>query len=72
MKLLDKCADVKETLSANKEANIYIEGLIDGIDLNMVVKREVLEKSSVFEIVKNSLNKVLEDSGLTKDQMHSV
>lgn len=41
-KLLHKCSDLKETLSANKEATIYIEGLINGIDLNMAVKREIL------------------------------
>lgn len=41
-KLLHKCADLKETLSANKEANIYIEGIMNGIDLNINVKREVL------------------------------
>lgn len=38
-KLLHKCSDLKETLSANKEANIYIEGLMNGIDLSMFVKR---------------------------------
>jgi molecular chaperone DnaK (HSP70) len=42
VKLLHKCADLKETLSANKEANIYIEGIINGLDLNMNVKREVI------------------------------
>ena len=52
VKLLHKCSDLKETLSANKEANIYIEGFMNGIDLNMVVKREVLEKSKVFGVLK--------------------
>ena len=54
-KVLHKCSDLKETLSANKEANIYIEGLIDGIDLNMMISREVLEKSEIFEKIRGYL-----------------
>lgn len=55
VKLLHKCADAKEVLSANKEAQVYIEGIIDGIDLKTVVKREVLEQSSVFAVIKEQL-----------------
>lgn len=39
VKLLHKCSDAKEVLSANKEVNVYIEALVDGIDLNLIVKR---------------------------------
>ena len=53
--MLHKCADAKEVLSANKEAQVYIEGIIDGIDLKTVVKREVLEQSSVFAVIKEQL-----------------
>lgn len=42
MKLLHKSSDVKEVLSANKETTAHIEGLIDGIDLQINVKREVI------------------------------
>jgi molecular chaperone DnaK (HSP70) len=55
VKLMHKCGDVKEVLSANKEAQVYIEGIIDGIDLKTVVKREILEQSSVFAVIKEKL-----------------
>lgn len=42
VKLLHKCSDTKEVLSANKDAAVYIEGFIDGIDLHTHVKRETL------------------------------
>jgi molecular chaperone DnaK (HSP70) len=72
VKLLHKCADAKEVLSANKEVNIYVEGIIDGIDLNMIIKREVLEQSSIFKIIREKLQESLDKAGITKDQLHSV
>jgi molecular chaperone DnaK (HSP70) len=48
VKLLHKCSDAKEVLSANKEVNVYIEALAEGIDLNVIIKREVLEQSPIF------------------------
>jgi len=48
-KLVWKCSNVIEVLSANKEGNIYIEGLINGLDLNMNIKRSVLEQSKSFD-----------------------
>ena len=38
--LLSKSSDVKEVLSANKETNVFIEGLMDGIDLQFHVSRK--------------------------------
>ena len=55
VKLMHKCSDAKEVLSANKEVNVYIEALADGIDLNVIIKRDVLEQSSIFETVKQKL-----------------
>jgi molecular chaperone DnaK (HSP70) len=48
VKLLLKCADAKEVLSANKEVNVYVEALAEGIDLNLIIKREILEQSPIF------------------------
>ena len=48
VKLLHKCSDAKEVLSANKEVNVYIEALAEGIDLNIIIKRDVLEQSPIF------------------------
>lgn len=42
MKLLHEAAEAKETLSANKEVQVYVEGLMDGIDLNFPLTREVI------------------------------
>ena len=72
VKLLHKCADAKEVLSANKEVNIYIEGIIDGIDLNTVVKREVLEQAAVFPVIAQQLEQALKLAGIGKDQLHLV
>jgi len=66
VKLLHKCADLKETLSANKEANIFIEGFINGLDLNMNIKREVIERSSLFNLITANLKLALEKASLSK------
>jgi molecular chaperone DnaK (HSP70) len=72
VKLLHKCADAKEVLSANKEVNIFVEAIIDGIDLNTIIKREVLEQSAAFTIIREKLAESLKKAGITKDQLHSV
>ena len=41
--MLIKSAEVKETLSANKDTQVYIEGLIDGMDLNLPINRKVID-----------------------------
>lgn len=46
-KLLVKSAEVKETLSANKETQVYIEGLMEGLDLSAPVSRSVIEDDPV-------------------------
>lgn len=72
MKLLHKCADLKETLSANKEAHIYVEAIMGGIDLSMTIKREILEQAPIFPIITEQLAAVVAKAGLTKDQISSV
>lgn len=72
VKLLHKCSDAKEVLSANKEVNIYIEGVIDGIDLNMILKREILEESALFNVIREKLQESLNKAGLEKEDINSV
>lgn len=72
VKLLHKCSDLKEDLSANKEAGIYIEGFINGIDLSMNVKREVIEKSNVFDKIKTNLQLAVDKAGISKSDLQSV
>lgn len=67
-----KSAEVKETLSANKDTNVYLEGLIDGIDLNLGIKRSIIDESNTFLNFEKYLNEALEKAQLTKDQIHSV
>lgn len=38
--LVSKSSDVKEILSANKESNVFIEGIHEGIDLHLLITRK--------------------------------
>ena len=71
-KLYRKCSDLIEVLSANKEGNIFIEGLINGIDLNMNVKRDVLEGSVIFDQIVPVLEEAIQKAGITKEEVQSV
>jgi len=37
---------VKEVLSANKEAHVFVEGIMDGIDFNSKISRTTFESLS--------------------------
>lgn len=39
IKLLAESNKVKETLSANKEASMFVEGIMDGIDFHSKITR---------------------------------
>ena len=71
-KLVRKCSGLIEVLSANKEGNIFIEGLIDGLDLNMNIKRDVLESSAIFSHIVPALESAIEKAGVSKDEVQSV
>lgn len=71
-KLVWKCSNVIEVLSANKEGNIYIEGLINGLDLNMNIKRSVLEQSKSFDRIVPALQEAIKKAGISKDDIQSV
>ena len=38
--MLDEIIDTKEVLSANKEATLFVEGLMDGIDFSEKITRK--------------------------------
>jgi hypothetical protein len=59
-------------LSANKEVNVYIEALLDGIDLNIVIKRDVLEQAPIFNTIRQKLQEAVDKAGIAKDQVQSV
>lgn len=71
-KLLQKCPDVKETLSANKETHVHIESLIDGDDLSLVIQRSEVEDLIDFSGVLKPINAALKEAGLNKEDINSV
>jgi len=45
---------------------------MNGIDLSTVVRREVLERSPIFNKIKISLQEAIDKAGITKNDLHSV
>ena len=65
---------LKKVLSANPEAPLNIECLMEEKDVRGFIKREEFEKISVpiLERVRKPLEKVLSEAGLTVDNIHAV
>ncbi|PKA64524.1 Heat shock 70 kDa protein 14 [Apostasia shenzhenica] len=74
IRLRAACEKLKKMLSANPEAPLNIECLMDEKDVRGFIKREEFEQISVpiLERVKGPLEKALLDAGLTVDNIHSV
>lgn len=68
------CEKLKKMLSANPEAPLNIECLMDEKDVRGYIKREEFEKISVpiLERVKGPLEKALSDAGIGVENVHSV
>ncbi|KAF8388996.1 hypothetical protein HHK36_025681 [Tetracentron sinense] len=68
------CEKLKKMLSANPEAPLSIECLMDEKDVRGFIKREEFEQISVpiLERVKGPLEKALLEAGLTVENIHSV
>ncbi|KAL1834329.1 hypothetical protein ACET3Z_003980 [Daucus carota] len=68
------CEKLKKVLSANPEAPLNIECLMDEKDVKGFIKREDFEKlsSDLFERISIPCRQALVDSGLTVDKIHSV
>ncbi|XP_073140139.1 heat shock 70 kDa protein 14-like isoform X1 [Henckelia pumila] len=74
LRLRAGCEKLKKVLSANPEAPLNIECLMDEKDVRGFIKREVFEQISIpiLERVKNPLEKSLAEAGLTVENIHSV
>ncbi|KAJ0977856.1 hypothetical protein J5N97_013330 [Dioscorea zingiberensis] len=74
LRLRAACEKLKKVLSANPEAPLNIECLMDEKDVRGFIKREEFEQTSVpiLERVKAPLEKALAEAGLTVDNIHSV
>ncbi|XP_042517733.1 heat shock 70 kDa protein 16 isoform X2 [Macadamia integrifolia] len=74
IRLRAACEKLKKVLSANAEAPLNIECLMDEKDVKSFIKREEFEKlsSGLLERITVPCNKALADAGLNVDKIHSV
>ncbi|KAG2549782.1 hypothetical protein PVAP13_9KG259900 [Panicum virgatum] len=74
LRLRVACEKLKKVLSANPEAPLNIECLMDEKDVRGFIKREESEQISapVLERVKGPLEKALAEAGLTTESVHFV
>ncbi|XVF87725.1 hypothetical protein PTKIN_Ptkin18bG0143700 [Pterospermum kingtungense] len=74
IRLRASCEKLKKVLSANAEAQLNIECLMDEKDVRGLIKREEFEKlsSDLLERISVPCHKALADSGLTLDKINSV
>ncbi|KAL6607734.1 hypothetical protein ACP70R_040797 [Stipagrostis hirtigluma subsp. patula] len=74
LRLRVACEKLKKVLSANPEAPLNIECLMDEKDVRGFIKREEFEQISapVLERVKGPLEKALVEAGLTTESVHFV
>ncbi|CAL0315887.1 unnamed protein product [Lupinus luteus] len=68
------CEKLKKVLSANSQAHLNIECLVDEKDVKGIIKREEFENlaSGLLERICISCNKALADAGLTAEKINSV
>ncbi|XP_038693623.1 heat shock 70 kDa protein 15-like [Tripterygium wilfordii] len=74
LRLRAACEKLKKVLSANPEAPLNIECLMDEKDVRGSIKREEFEQISIpiLERVKRPLEKAISESGLTIEDVHMV
>ncbi|XP_011037663.1 PREDICTED: heat shock 70 kDa protein 16 [Populus euphratica] len=74
IRLRASCEKLKKVLSANAEAPLNIECLMDEKDVRGFIKREEFERlsSGLVESISVPCQKVLANSGLTVENIHSV
>ncbi|GKV10154.1 hypothetical protein SLEP1_g21561 [Rubroshorea leprosula] len=74
LRLRAACEKLKKVLSANPEAPLGIECLMDEKDVRGFIKREEFEQISIpiLERVKRPLEKALQDAGLAVEDVHVV
>ncbi|XP_058074803.1 heat shock 70 kDa protein 15-like [Magnolia sinica] len=74
LRLRTACEKLKKMLSANPEAPLNIECLMDEKDVRGFIKREEFEKISIpiLERVKGPLEKALAEAGIGVENVHAV
>ncbi|XP_021889135.1 heat shock 70 kDa protein 16 [Carica papaya] len=74
IRLRASCEKLKKVLSANAEAPLNIECLMDEKDVKSFIKREEFERlsSTLLERISVPCQKALVNSGLTVEKIHSV
>ncbi|XWS11903.1 hypothetical protein CRYUN_Cryun37aG0044700 [Craigia yunnanensis] len=74
IRLRTACEKLKKVLSANPEAPLNIECLMDEKDVRGFIKREEFEQISapILQRVKRPLEKALADAGLAVEDVHMV
>ena len=74
LRLRAACEKLKKVLSANPEAPLNIECLMDEKDVRGFIKREEFEQLSIpiLERVKKPLEKALAEAGLAVENIHAV
>ncbi|KAM7483731.1 hypothetical protein LguiB_008314 [Lonicera macranthoides] len=74
LRLRAGCEKLKKVLSANPEAPLNIECLMDEKDVRGFIKRDEFEQISIpiLERVKKPLEKAISEAGLTVDNIYSV
>lgn len=74
LRLRAACEKLKKVLSANPEAPLNIECLMDEKDVRSFIKREEFEQISIpiLERVRKPLEKALSEAGLMVENIHSV
>lgn len=73
-RLRTACERAKRTLSSSTKANIEIDSLYDGIDFNSSITRARFEDlcGDYFRNTLGPVEKVLQDSGVSKSQIHEI
>ncbi|KAG0222758.1 heat shock protein 70 family [Mortierella sp. GBAus27b] len=74
IRLMTGCERLKKVLSANPEAPLNIESIMEDRDVSAMMKRSEFEElaKELLDRVEVPLQKALEDAGLTKDQLDAV
>lgn len=74
IKILKEANRFKETLSANKQATLFIENILDGDDFKTLITREQFEQiinENQQELVR-PIDEVLSKGNLTIDQLNNI
>ena len=73
-RLRSACERAKRTLSSSTQAHIEIDSLFDGMDYNATITRARFEDMCMdyFRKCIDPCQKVLKDSGISKDQIHEI